>query len=99
MDRAALAFALVACGARTDVGGARPDASVAADASKDVATDVAPSKCPPVEYTNDEQSSTVFAIDDAAVYFVQGSCDLTAKTKDGAALPGFTMTPDCTGEI
>jgi len=101
MDRAALAFALVACGARTDLGGARVDANVpdaSADAVSDVATDVAPSKCAPIEYVSDSQSSTVLAIDDAAIYDVLDPCEVWRTTKDGSSTSSWSMV-DCAGDI
>jgi len=103
MHRAALAFALVACGARTDLGGTRGDGGFL-DASHDVSTpdaaaDVSPSKCPAVDYIDDTEGSTVFAIDDTRIYFVNDPCAVTALTKDGVPILTFTMGADCAGEI
>lgn len=102
MDRVALAFALVACGARTDLGGARQDASMA-DASidvhySDVKLDAPATNCPPVVYVDDEQSSTVLAIDDAAVYSVLDPCQLWRTTKDLTTTSTWSMG-DCAGDI
>jgi hypothetical protein len=103
VDRAVLAVALVACGARTDLGGARPDASVSNDASSDVVysdvkLDAPQTKCPPHVYVDDEQSSTAFAIDDAAVYSVLDPCQLWRTTKDDTTTSTFSMG-DCAGDI
>ena len=103
MDRAALALALVACGARTDLGGARADASVV-DASNDVAIDVAidaaPSKCPPVEYGNEKLNGGSFAIDDVAVYYwLNPYCEVWRTTKDGTGVSSVTQAQDCSYEI
>jgi hypothetical protein len=103
MHRAVLAFALVACGARTDLGGARGDASVVSDASHDVASsdaqvDAPKANCPPLVYVNDEQTSTSLAIDDAAVYSVLDPCQLWRTTKDLATTSTFSMG-DCAGDI
>jgi len=103
MERAALAFALVACGARTDLGGARSEAGAGGDASSDVhfvdvALDAPQSKCPPIDYVNDTQTSTELVLDDAAMYFVRDSCVLARTTKDGATSSSWAMI-DCAGEI
>lgn len=102
MDRVVLAFALVACGARTDLGGLRGDAGVVVDASeKDVVVeDVAPSKCPPVEYGDETLNRPVFAIDDVAIYYwLEPNCDLWRATKDGTSVSMIVQAPDCSSEI
>jgi hypothetical protein len=107
MDRAVLAVALVACGARTDLGGARMDASTEAssvDAAidvvvRDVTSDAPPSKCPPIDYANDAEGSTVFAIDAGFVYFMSASCVVAREPLAGGPLETWPIETNCAGEL